>query len=602
MFEKIVNTIKKVPFATFPIIFAMSIIPLIVHYYAFEAHLSMMSWYVSNDQTGDMFNYYKSEYLVATAGIMLLVILAGLIFSKKYQFHKAMIPLVIYAAFVILSTMCSDYQYFCLNGMDNHFETVYVLLSYCLLTVFCYWFIASKRSVKFVLYAWLIGIALMGVIGLFQVTGNDLYATEFGEFLVLPKDLRETKDIVFSFAKGVVYLTLYNPNYVGFYAVLTIPVLTALFIFSKNWFLKIVSFVLNCVIFLCLMGSGAKNGMIALLCALICMLILFRKNLKTKWLGFAISYASMIAIFIGFNVVNGGMVTERLEAGFTITKDISEKLENIETNEDNVIVVYDGNELTITMEVLQNETISVALRDQDGKEIELKQKGEEAYIYEIQDKRFPFEINLGKIGGVYGFTVNIEEKVWAFSNQTGYKGYYFYSPYGQFTKIEQAETAIFTNYSRLATGRGYIWARTIPLLKNYIFVGSGPDTFTVVFPQKDYVAASKLGYDKLTITKPHNLYLQIGTQTGVVSLIAYLVFNLMYFWDCLKTYWKKKAEGFMEYMGMAIMITIIGYLISGIINDSTITVAPIYWCLMGIGLAINRMVKKQRVEGEASRL
>ena len=44
------------------------------------------------------------------------------------------------------------------------------------------------------------------------------------------------------------------------------------------------------------------------------------------------------------------------------------------------------------------------------------------------------------------------------------------------------------------------------------------------------------------------------------------------------------------------MIAVIGYLISGIINDSTITVAPIYWCLMGIGLAINHLVKCKRKE------
>ncbi len=197
----------------------------------------------------------------------------------------------------------------------------------------------------------------------------------------------------------------------------------------------------------------------------------------------------------------------------------------------------------------------------------------------------------------YGFAVEIEEKSWVFSNQTEYNGYYFYSPYGKFTKIETAKTAIFTNYSKLASGRGYLWARTIPLLKDYLILGSGPDTFTVVFPQKDYVAASKMGYDKLTVTKPHDLYLQIGTQTGVLSLIAVLVFNAIYLWECLCLYWKRRANDFLQYMGMAIMIAVIGYLISGIINDSTITVAPIYWCLMGIGLAINHLVKcKQKEE------
>lgn len=600
MFEKLVIIIKKIPYATFPIIFVMAVLPLIVHYYEFEAHLNMMSWYVSNDQTGDMFNYYKSEYLVTTAVIMIIIVIAGLIFSKKYHFHKAFIPLILYAVLIVLSTIFSEYRYFSLNGMDNHFETVYVLLSYCLLVAFCYWFADSKKAVKFILYTWLIGIALIGLIGFLQVIGHDLYMTDFGKYLILPEEIRKalgkTKDFVFNFPEGIVYMTLYNPNYVGFYAALTIPILTALFVFVKNWFIKIAGFALNVVIFLCLMGSGARNGMIAVFCSLLFMLVLFRKNLKTKWIYFTISYASMVAVFVIFNIVKGGMVTERLEAGFEVEKDTSEKLEKIDTNDENVTITYDGHDLVITMALSQEEGATIALVDENGIVVETERQNTEGFSYKILDDRFPFTINIGKVSEYYGFAVEIEEKSWVFSNQTEYNGYYFYSPYGKFTKIETAKTAIFTNYSKLASGRGYLWARTIPLLKDYLILGSGPDTFTVVFPQKDYVAASKMGYDKLTVTKPHDLYLQIGTQTGVLSLIAVLVFNVIYLWECLCLYWKRRANDFLQYMGMAIMIAVIGYLISGIINDSTITVAPIYWCLMGIGLAINHLVKCKRKE------
>ena len=262
----------------------------------------------------------------------------------------------------------------------------------------------------------------------------------------------------------------------------------------------------------------------------------------------------------------------------------------------NPIIYEGGHDLVITMALSQEEGATIALVDENGIVVETERQNTEGFSYKILDDRFPFTINIGKVSEYYGFAVEIEEKSWVFSNQTEYNGYYFYSPYGKFTKIETAKTAIFTNYSKLASGRGYLWARTIPLLKDYLILGSGPDTFTVVFPQKDYVAASKMGYDKLTVTKPHDLYLQIGTQTGVLSLIAVLVFNVIYLWECLCLYWKRRANDFLQYMGMAIMIAVIGYLISGIINDSTITVAPIYWCLMGIGLAINHLVKCKRKE------
>ncbi len=598
--EKIFGKLKKIPLGAIPIVVAMAVIPLIVHYYEFEAHLSMMSWYVENDKTGDLFNYYKSEWLTALAGIMIIMVVLGPLFSKRYSLHKAMIPLGIYAIWIIFSTLVTDYQYFSLNGMDNHFETTYVLLSYCMVCLFSYWFADSERAVKFIMYAWMIGIAIMGVIGIFQLVGHDLYSTEFGKFLIIPTEMRETKDIIFNFDSGVVYLTLYNPNYVGFYATLTIPILTVLFIFSKSIGIKIISIVLNSVVFLCLMGSGARNGMIAVAVALAFMLICFRKKLKTHWLGFVIAYASMIAIFIGFNIVNDGMVAERLEAGFQVETDaetFSGELEDIATNDDNVVITYSGEELTLQMPKDPNEVLKsgMIMQDSDGKDVEKESLGGESISYKIKDERFPFTVTVGQVAQKLGFAVDINGKTWCFSNQTEFDGYYFYSPYGKFTKIEKADSAIFTNYSNLASGRGYLWARSIPLLKKYFMFGSGPDTFTVVFPQKDYVAASKLGYDKLTVTKPHNLYLQIGVQTGVISLVAFLALNVIYLLECLKLYWKRKSDSYMEYIGVAIMIAIIGYLISGIINDSTITVAPIYWCLIGIGLAVNRVIKKRDV-------
>ena len=41
-----------------------------------------------------------------------------------------------------------------------------------------------------------------------------------------------------------------------------------------------------------------------------------------------------------------------------------------------------------------------------------------------------------------------------------------------------------------------------------------------------------------------------------------------------------------------IFLVSIGYMIAGITNDSTITVAPICWTLMGIGIFMNGIVKK----------
>ena len=39
---------------------------------------------------------------------------------------------------------------------------------------------------------------------------------------------------------------------------------------------------------------------------------------------------------------------------------------------------------------------------------------------------------------------------------------------------------------RLGSGRGYIWSRSIPLIKQAGFMGLGADTYPEYFPQNDF--------------------------------------------------------------------------------------------------------------------
>ena len=41
---------------------------------------------------------------------------------------------------------------------------------------------------------------------------------------------------------------------------------------------------------------------------------------------------------------------------------------------------------------------------------------------------------------------------------------------------------------------------------------------------------------------------------------------------------------------MAVMVALFGYMVTGIANDSTVAVAPVFWGMLGFGMAVNRMV------------
>ena len=43
--------------------------------------------------------------------------------------------------------------------------------------------------------------------------------------------------------------------------------------------------------------------------------------------------------------------------------------------------------------------------------------------------------------------------------------------------------------------------------------------------------------------------------------------------------------------GIGLALGVVGYLFSGMLNDSMVVVAPLYWLMIGLGLAVNRIVR-----------
>ena len=581
----------------YPLLVVIAIIPLIVHQKAYPTRLEQYSWYSYAETAYDFFLYYKSVWLLAMAILMLVILCWKMVKEEEYRkLPIFMIPAGIYGLFIIISMIFSKDRIISLHGIMDQFEPGTILLGYLIFMYYSYLVVDTENNVQFLMRAWIVSIAILCILGLLQVLGHDFFATDFGKKLIATGET--WRNLEFSFGENRIYLTLYNPNYVGVYATLALPVLGTLLLFTKNIKWKVIYAILMVGMVICIVGSQSKTAFGSLAVVVIFAVIFFRKLIKQYWKFLIPIIIAIGIIFFVFDASIGHEYTNSIKSAIST---ITNKEENtpiitrVDTLDDEFIIDYMKNPLHISY-TRDGESFVIIAKDDEG--TELSTIRDESGIA-IQDERFQgIHLNPVYSEDMYMLRFSADSGItWYFSNETGKdkEGYYFYTPYGKWDKVNNPE--VFDMKESLFSGRGYIWSRTIPLLKNYMIKGSGPDTFTLVFPQDDYIGLENNGFKGSIVSKPHNLFLQIGVQTGVISLIAFLSLFFIYFIQSVRVYIKNKFESYSAQIGVGIFLATIGYMIGGITNDSTITVSPIFWILLGIGFAMNQKNKRSVERG-----
>lgn len=578
-----------------PLVFIIGIIPFIVRYHRYNTGLSVFSWFSTEDSTFDFFLYFKQLYFLITCSIMLLLIIYRVYRNKKDVFYKPIfIPLGIYAVLAFVSTILSQYPSFGFSGVFEQFESVFALLGYCLTAYYAFLYIETEADVAYIMRFFLYCVIILGILGTFQAIGHDFFSSEIGLRTILPRNLwSQAGEFEFKFGKYATYLSMYNPNYVGVYTALTIPVFACLALTAKELKTRILNLVAVIVLIISLYGSKSTAGIIGILAAALFILVFMRKYIFKRSkiiLSILVLGVGLILVVI---CVKWNSITDRVHNLINPVK-TETALAEINTTQDDIEIVYNGNELHISYTEDENHNINYGIKDGNDKEIPLVYNPA-TDLLDIQDGNFSnIHIKSEFYNNILITDVQIDGKSWRFTRDTENGKYYYINQFGRTDDILTAESAVFTGYESFASGRGYLWSRSIPLLEDHILLGSGADTFIFEFPQNDYVNLYNNGFGNETVTKPHSLYLQVGVQTGVLSLIAFLVFYAMYFISSVRLYIKGQFEDGFSQTGVAIFIGTVAFMITGISNDSCIAVTPVFWGLLGIGIAINYKIASMR--------
>lgn len=596
-----------------PVLLAVGFVPLIVTAKSYSIGLGRFPWFFNTSDSVDLFLYWKGQALLLLAFLMLVGFLFFL--SVKEQRHmlwqkSRTLPLAclgLYLILAVLSTIFSVWPDQAFWGSYEQWEGLPVLLAYGILLLYTYCVVDSEAAVKLFVYGLIAGSFVLGLIGAGQFMQMDFFRSEAGQNvmkLFMDSDMKFS----FNFSDGWVYSTLYNPNYVGSYAALALPVVVAAAMQQKK---KIPPFWVGlamvdaCLLLITLIGSQSVTGCVGVVAGAVFFLAFmlpgFVKTMGRRKIAVG---AAGIAVFITLLCV---FFPEGIQYGvnkiFHPTRDYHVVASMLST--DRGLEVTTVSDETFYVQLTGNQSSPMTVAGEDGREIPLanNKTDDGSSYYVLKDDRFkdfrlyPKTVTAGKTGYPAVQVSNPDiNKMWTIVQFRGQ--YMVYNAFGKLDELREIPAWGFEKNQHFGDKRGYIWSRTIPLLKDYIFLGCGPNVFTMIFPNDDYVGKTNMNYDGVIVTKPHNMYLQIWAHTGLLSLLAFLVMVIWYLAGSMKLYFNRPLNGLSDRLGLAVMISIFSYLVTGLANDSTVAVAPVFWGLLGLGMAINRKVKKEQ-SGEA---
>jgi len=590
----------------FPIALILTIVPLIVRLTVVHVDEYTANIWGATTQT-DLFSQRKALLLMIFSVILIVtcVIFFKKIFSRKDKLvNYILIACGVFTLFTFLSAIFSEYKVVSFWGIFDRAEGFITIACYIILFVYSIYTFKTTDNYKYIIIPVLILVFINSFLGIFQYIGQDLIKTSLGNSIVVPSQYQTANSQVSLLKEqGTIYGTFVNFNYMGSFVSMVLPILFCYTIIEDEITYKIMSFIGTILSLWLLFGSSARSGIIGVLGSIILGCIIFYKPIFKHWKVILIIVTTFVIMIIGLNFASKGSILRRIPSLVadvsSITKDTSNfnysdytPIKDIKYNNETTEVIFPKDILKITYENglpvfrnSQDEIVSFVLKDKVlvtdsdnfknvtfafGK-LDKNSIISDSLLLRIDNKPiFLFKLDNNKIFHLIDMSTK------------------------KFIDLEYPETIGFKGKEKLGSSRGYIWSRSLPLIKNTMILGTGPDTFAFDFPQEDLIG-KYYAYDtpNMVVDKAHNLYLQIAINYGVIALISFILIILIYIYDSIRLYgFKDTYKDKSQILGAITCLGVTGYLCAGLFNDSVVSVAPIFWIILGVGVAINSINRK----------
>lgn len=596
----------------YPVAFILGIVPLIVRVVLLQPDSDTLSLFGTNAKN-DLFSQKKAFFLLIFCVILLgiSIIFFKKIFEKRDKvINSILIASFIFLLFTLLSTVYSQYKSVAVWGIYDRAEGLITTICYFILLIYSIYTFKRTNDYKYIVTPILIVVSINAFLGIFQYAGHDLIKTNLGTKIVVPSEY-QTPNMKMNllYEAGKLYGTLFHYNYVGSFVAIVFPILFCLTIFEDEDIMYKLSLGIGTLLSIWLLfGSTSRAGIIGISAATILGVIIFWKLVIKKWKPLLILFISILVIAIGLNFVTKGAILNKIPALATDILSVFKDTSDFDYKDHTPVrdIVYNDKEAQV---ILQNETLKMSYENNQfvfkNSKDEVVPFTKNGKVYETTTEAFKnitltIQKMTNKSTRVDGIILNINNSpIFTFALKNDNSIHMYNINLNKDVDIEYPETFGFNGKEKLGSARGYIWARAIPMLKNNLIIGGGPDTFAFRFPQNDFIG-KYYAYDNphMVVDKPHNLYLQIALNNGCIALLAFLAIMLIYIVDSIKLYSFKEHYEKNQAFGSITCLGVVSYLFAGIFNDSVISVAPVFWIVLGVGIALNYMNRQELKKGK----
>lgn len=598
----------------FFLLLATAIIPLIVRIRRVPVGQYEYGIIRASSVINDMFSYNKAVALCVLALVILAYLALGIVLEeKRVKLKLKSVPSYLmygYIGLCLISSIFSNYKGIAFWGISERYEGFFVLLSYGVLFITAMSFTVSEKAIKYMLGIFSLSVLFIGAIGTLQTLGFDIFATTVGSKLVLGQYYAgENLSLKFESAYG----TLYNPNCLGMYSgmMASFMLMPAVLLPVKNKF-KYMFALLFVLAVVCMLGSDSVGGLLGFSCACVFSAFVgavcfFKKRLYKNGKYLAVTVTLVIAV-IAVPMVLVSSNAKIIQKFNIITDTLSGKTEFVNTGfyED---FVFNGDTATI---VTKAGNINITATDGDPV-VEQNGTVREVQATAKMEGETKGHVNSYLIDGLDKGEMQVYNDKLVFlgydadGNKTNFimrktdNGIIPLDKFGADIDINNPVPSVgFKGIESLGSGRGYIWSRSIPLLKDNIIIGKGPDSFALEFPQEDIVAKlNYLGNPYIIVDKPHSLYLQSAINTGVLSTLLIIVLALLCIIQTVYRLIVRNDSTIINAARLACMSGIIAYMVAGATTDSVVSVAPVFWIMLGTAYGINCVKSAEGENGKA---